>query len=409
MNLNNLEKYAELIVKRGLNLQKDQILVINSPIECAPFAREVAKAAYLAGAKDVVINYKDELFSKIRFLHAPDIVFEEFPDWQKDFYLTYLHQKAAFLSIAASDPEIFKDVDPNRLSTAQKVANTALKEYREKVMNNENAWCVVSVPTIAWAKKVFSHLPEDKAYNKLFDVILKTVRVDTEDPIKAWDEHKDNLNKRADYLNKSDFSYLIFKNSAGTDLKLELAEDHVWLSALEYTPEGIGFIANMPTEEVFSMPKKTGVNGTVVSSKPLNYNGNLIDNFSLTFKDGKVVDFSAKKGSEVLKRLLEMDEGAPYLGEVALVPVDSPISNSGILFYNTLFDENASCHLALGKAYNVCLKDGTKMSQEQLAQKGANDSLIHVDFMIGTKDLSIIGVTKDGKEQVVFQDGNFAI
>jgi aminopeptidase len=408
MDTKMLEKYARLIVKTGVNIQKGQTMVITSPIECASFARMVAQFAYEEGARDVVLNWKDELLAKIRFMQAPEEVFEEFPEWQKEFYLSYVKQGAAFVSIAASDPELFKDVNPGRLVKVQKASNTALKEYRERIMSNKNSWCVVSIPTTAWARKVFPKLSEEQAVEALWEAILKTVRVDTTDPVAAWEEHKGNLKKHAEFLNTHQFESLQYKNSLGTDLKIELPKNHVWLGGSEFTPEGLEFLANMPTEEVFTMPKKTGANGTVFSSKPLNYNGNLIDDFSITFKEGKVVDFTAKQGYEILKGLVETDEGSHFLGEVALVPYNSPISNSNILYYNTLFDENASCHLAIGKAYPVCIKDGENMSNEELKALGVNDSLTHVDFMIGTKDLEIIGITAEGKEIAVFKNGDFA-
>ena len=403
-----LEKYADLIVKTGVNLQKGQTLVISTPIECASFARMIAEVAYLAGARDVVMNWKDELFSKIRFLQAPEEVFEEFPEWQKEFYISYVKQGAAFISIAASDPELLKDVNPDRVAKVQKTSNLALQEYRERLMSNKNAWCVVSIPTKSWAKKVFPKLSEDEAMEKLWDAIFKTVRVDSEDPVAVWAEHKNKLKASADFLNSHQFKFLHYKNSLGTDLEIELPADHIWLGGSEYTPEGIEFIANMPTEEVFTLPKKTGVNGHVVSSMPLNYNGNLIDQFTLTFKAGRIIDFTAVQGYQVLKKLIETDEGSSYLGEVALVPYDSPISNAKILYFNTLFDENASCHLAIGKAYPVCIKNGKNMNNSELTQLGVNDSLTHVDFMIGTQDLEIIGVTATGVKIPVFKNGNFA-
>lgn len=408
MNNLALEKYARLIVKTGVNIQKGQTMVIMSPIECADFTRMVAQYAYEEGARDVVVTWKDELLSKIRFLKAPEEVFEEFPGWQKEFYLSYVKQGAAFVNIAASDPELLKDVDPGRVVKAQKAGNTALKEYRERLMSNKNSWCIVSIPTKSWAKKVFSGLTEDEAVEKLWEAILNTVRVDTDDPVAAWEEHKENLKKRAEFLNTNQFQYLKYKNSIGTDLTIELPKNHIWLGGSEYTPEGLEFIANMPTEEVFTLPKKTGVQGKVVSSKPLNYNGNVINNFSLTFTDGKITDFTAEQGAEILKGLIETDEGSAYLGEVALVPYHSPISNSNILYFNTLFDENASCHLAIGKAYPVCIKDGENLAKEELEALGVNDSLAHVDFMIGTKDLEITGITAAGKEIPVFKNGDFA-
>jgi aminopeptidase len=226
--------------------------------------------------------------------------------------------------------------------------------------------------------------------------------------VAAWEDHKARLKTSMDFLNARNFKYLHYKNSIGTDLMIELPENHIWLGGSDFTPEGHEFIANMPTEEVFTLPKKDGVNGTVVSSMPLNFNGNLIENFSFTFKDGRIVDFKAEKGSEVLKSIIDNDEGAHYLGEVALVPYDSPISQLGILFYNTLFDENASCHLAIGNAYPVCLKNGENMKEDELKNAGSNVSIAHVDFMIGTRDLSITGVTSSGEEIPVFINGNFA-
>ncbi|MCO5388613.1 MAG: aminopeptidase [Desulfosporosinus sp.] len=409
MNNNLLEKYAHLIVKTGINLQDNQTLVISAPIECASFTRLVAQKAYQEGARDVVIQWRDELFSKIRYLHAPEEIFEEFPEWQKEFYLSYVHQGAAFLSIAASDPELMKDVSPERITKAQKASNTALKDYRDRLMSNKNTWCVVSIPTASWSKKVFPHLSEEESIEKLWDVILKTVRADTDNPIDSWEEHKANLKTRMDFLNSLALTSLHYKNSLGTDLIIELPENHIWLGGSEFTPEGIEFIANMPTEEVFTLPKKTGVNGKVVSSLPLNYNGNLIENFSMTFKDGKIVDFSAEKGCETLKTIIETDDGSHFLGEVALVPYDSPISNSNILFFNTLFDENASCHLALGKAYPVCMKNSADLTPEDFPKLGINESLVHVDFMIGTSDLEILGMTSDGNSIPIFRNGNFAL
>ena len=403
-----LEKYARLVVKTGVNIQKDQILVVNSPIECADFARKIAKEAYAAGAKDVVVSWNDEKLSKIRFTDAPDKVFDEFPNWRKEMYLGYAKEGAAFVSIAASDPEILKDVNPDRIARMQKVSGNALKEYRERMMNNKNTWCVVSIPTVSWAKKIFPQLSEAEAVARLWDAILETVRVGDGDPIAAWQSHLKTLTKSKELMNEYNFTRLHYKNALGTDLTVELPKGHIWLSGAEFTPDGREFVANMPTEEVFTLPKKHGVNGTVVSSKPLNYHGNLIENFKLTFKDGKVIEYSAKKGQSILEKLLTADESSAYLGEVALVPHDSPISNLNILFYNTLFDENASCHLAFGKAYPVCIEGGDKMDESALEAAEVNDSLIHEDFMIGTADLEITGITQDGKEVAVFKNGNFA-
>ena len=409
MKGSKLHKYAQLLVKTGINLKKDQILVLSVPIECAEFARAIAEVAYDAGAKDVVIRWIDEISTRIRYLKGPEELFDTLPSWQKEFYLSYVRQDAAFLTISASDPENLKEVDPLRIQRSSKAFSEACSEYRQRMMNNINVWCVASVPTPSWAKKVFPDVTEEEAVNKLWDAIFEAVRVNEADPVAAWESHKDALKKRMAYLNEMNFKTLHYSNSLGTDLTIELPEGHIWLGGSDFTPEGHEFIANMPTEEVFTAPKRTGVNGRVVSSMPLNFNGSLIDGFEFTFKDGKVVSYKAKVGEEQLKRLLETDEGAMYLGEVALVQYDSPISNMGILFYNTLFDENASCHLAIGKAYPVNVKGGEHMDSATLIANGINDSITHEDFMVGTKDLNIIGTTQDGKQVQIFKDGNFAI
>jgi aminopeptidase len=289
-----------------------------------------------------------------------------------------------------------------------KATQTAVKEYMDRLMSSKNTWSIAPIPSAAWAKMVFPDMPEEAAVEKLWEEILKAVKADKEDPVAAWEEHKANLKKSMNFLNMNSFRKLHIKNSRGTDLVVELPEGHQWLGGSEFTDFGIEFLANMPTEEVFTLPVKTGVDGKAVSTKPLSYNGNIIDNFSITFKNGKITEYNAETGYDVLKSLVETDEGSHYLGEVALVPFDSAISQSGILFYNTLFDENASCHLAIGKAYLGCIKDAESKTKEQLEGLGINDSLTHVDFMIGSSDLEITGTTAEGKEVPVFKNGNFA-
>lgn len=409
MDKNLLKNYARLLVKIGINIQPNQTLVISSPVDCADFARLITETAYEEGAREVVLNWNDDIVSKLRYLYAPDEVFDQFPEWRKQFYLSYAEQGAAFLSISASDPELMKDVDPGRIARAKKTASIELKEHSDNLMNNRNVWCVASVPTPSWAAKVFPGIPQDQAVEKLWNAILTSVRADDQDPVEAWKIHKTSLKQKLDKLNDMQLQWIHIRNKLGTDLKIELPEDNIWLGGSDISEDGIEFIANMPTEEIFTSPARNGVNGRVVSSMPLNYNGSLIEDFSFTFKDGEIVDFSAKKGYDSLKHLIETDEGSRFLGEVALVPYDSPVSNLNILFYNTLFDENASCHLAIGKAYPVSLRGGESMTREELLDAGINDSLVHVDFMFGTPDLEIDGLTKDGQRAAIFRKGNFAL
>lgn len=405
---NLLEKYAELIVKVGINLQKDQPLVINSPVEGIEFVRLIAKHAYESGAKEVHVNWNDGQLTRMKYEYAPMEVFENFPKWYADGLEDYAEKGAGFVSISAQDPYLLKGVDPKKIAANNKSSSMALKGFMKYTMNDLNAWCVMSIPTKDWAKRVFPDVDEDEAVEKLWDAIFKAVRIYEDNPIEAWQDHLKNLNDKINFLNEKNFKKLYYKSSNGTDLTVQLPEGHIWAGGGGKNVKDVYFVANMPTEEVFTMPHKYGVDGVVYSTKPLNYGGNLINNFSLTFKDGKVVDFTAEEGYEVLKDLLELDEGAKRLGEVALVPYDSPISNSNIIFYNTLFDENASCHFALGKAYPTNIKGGPDMSEEELDKAGVNDSLTHVDFMVGSKDLSIIGETKDGEKIQIFENGNWA-
>ena len=408
-NFNNLlDKYANLCVRVGINIQKDQPLVINAPVEGVEFVRLLAKRAYEAGAKEVYVNWNDGDITRMKFEYAPMEVFENFPKWYADGMEDYAEKGAGFISISAQDPYLLKGIDPKKIAANNKSSSIALKKFREYTMNDINSWCVISIPTKKWAKRVFPDVNEEEAVEKLWDAIFKALRIYEEDPVEAWKNHLNNIESKVKFLNEINFKKLYYKSSNGTDLEVELPEGHVWAGGGGNNSKGVYFVANMPTEEVFTMPHKYRVNGVVYSTKPLNYGGNLINNFSLTFKDGKVVDFTADEGYEVLKDLLDLDEGAKRLGEVALVPYDSPISNSNIIFYNTLFDENASCHFALGKAYPTNLKGGPDMNEEELDKAGVNDSLTHVDFMVGTDDLSIVGETREGKKVQIFEKGNWA-
>ena len=404
-----LEEYARLIVRMGVNLQTDQPLVINAPLACADFARRVASAAYDAGAHDVTVAWNDERLARLRYDKAKKSVFTEFPEWRRRLYEDSAAEGAAFVTIHAADPEIFSGVEPERLTLAQQAAGAALLEYRQRLMSNKNAWCVVSIPTESWASKVFPEDAPDVAVENLWQAIFAAVRLAPgEDAAVRWQKHIEFLARAAKFMNDHAFSRLEYKNALGTNLSIELPEGHIWMGGAEKTQDGVTFVANMPTEEIYTLPKRDGVNGTVKATRPLNVNGNLVEGFSLTFKDGKVVDYKAERGAEILKELFSTDEGASYLGEVALVPYDSPISKSGVLFFNTLFDENAACHLAFGKAYPTCIEGGETMTSVELLQRGVNDSLVHEDFMVGSKDLAIDGIEADGTRVPVFREGNFA-
>lgn len=403
----NLEKYAELSVKIGVNIQPGQTLVVNAPITSAEFVRLVAIQAYEAGAKNVHVEWGDEELTKIKFEKAPEEAFKEYPMWKAKGYEDMAEEGSAFLFILANNPDLLKGIDPSRIATANRTSGKALEKYREYTMGDKVSWSVLAVPSKEWAKKVYPNIEESEQINKLWDAIFSATRIDQEDPILAWKEHDENLQKRLILLNERNYKKLYYKGP-GTDLTIELPEDHIWLGGGSKNDKGTYFFANIPTEEVFTLPLKTGINGVVSSTMPLNYAGTLIENFSLTFKDGRIVDFSAEEGYETLKHLIETDEGSHYLGEVALVPHDSPISNLNTIFYNTLFDENASCHLAIGNAYTPCIKDGPNLSKEELIQKGANSSLTHVDFMVGSNKLNIDGERADGTREAIFIEGNWA-
>lgn len=403
-----MEKYAELALKVGVNLQKNQALMVNAPIEGADFTRIVARKAYEMGAKDVHINWTDDELTLLKFEHAPDEVIGTFPEWQVKLYDSYAEDGAAVLSIRSTNPDLLQNIDPKRVAMANKAAAEALKNFRKYTMNDKIAWSIISIPSGDWAQKIFPDASREEAVERLWDAIVKIVRVDQENPIAAWEKHNETLRKAHEVLNEKKYKKLIF-TAPGTDLEIELPEGHIWKGGAAVTESGTVFNPNMPTEEVFTLPHKYGVNGTVSSTKPLNYGGSVIDNFQLTFKDGKVVDFKAEQGEEVLKHLLESDEGAKRLGEVALVPNESPVSQSGLIFYNTLFDENASCHIALGKAYPTNLEGGSSMNEEELDKHGVNDSLVHVDFMIGSDKLDIDGVKADGTKEPVFRSGTWAL
>lgn len=410
MNLNEkLMKYADLVVKMGVNIQKDQILCLNCPVEYAEFGRMIAKCAYEAGAKEVVMNYRDEKLARMKYDYAPLEVFENFPEWLALKMNGYAEKGAAFMSILAEDPEIFNGVSSDKLLANAKASEKALKGYRECFDKSELQWNLFAVPNPAWAKKVFPDLEEKEAIEKLWEAIFKTVYIGEKDAVAEWKKHDETFIEKCKYLNEKQFKKLHYKNSLGTDFTVGMPENHIWAGGGENSTKGVRFFPNMPTEEVFTAPDCRCAEGKVVSSMPLSYQGTLINKFSVTFKEGKVVEFSAEEGYEALERLLNTDEGSRRLGEVALVPYDSAISNMGLLFYNTLFDENASCHLAFGKCYPNTIKGGEFLSKEDLQKLGGNDSINHVDFMVGSKDLKVTGIDAEGKETVIFENGNWAI
>ncbi|GIP59446.1 aminopeptidase [Paenibacillus sp. FSL W8-0186] len=403
-----LQKYAELAVKIGVQIQKGQNLIINATIDSAELVRLIVKEAYNEGARFVKVNWSDDTVTRLRYDMAADDSFLDEPKWYAGEMLEYVENNAAVLHVISSDPDLLNGVPTERLTNHQKTYSKAMTKYRQLQMANFFTWSIVAVPSKAWAAKVFPNLPEDQQVPALWEAIFRTVRVDQPDPVAAWKEHIANLSQKADYLNRKKFQKLHYV-APGTDLTIELPADHLWVAAESDNDKGVSFLANLPTEEVFTAPLKTGVNGTVSSTKPLSYSGNIIDKFSLTFENGKIVGYKAEQGEATLKQLVEMDEGASYLGEVALVPHGSPISQSGLLFYNTLFDENASNHLAIGAGYAFTLNGGTTMSQEQLQEAGLNQSLVHVDFMIGSGEMDIYGISADGEQEQIFAKGNWAI
>lgn len=404
-----LHEYAALLIRIGLNIQKGQRLVISSPVECAYFARLCAEEAYAEGCREVVMNWHDDAMARLKYLYADDEIFDTVPLWRRHFFNDHALEGAAYLAISASDPENFRGVEHSRIVRAQQASGKALKDFDRLQMCGGFPWCIASVPIPSWAKTVFPDVSEEEAMEKLWDAIFASVRIGGDGTcVEKWHQHLATLHNRVEKLNALNFRSLHYTNSLGTDLTVELPEGHIWEAGNDVTLSGQEYVANMPTEELYTSPLKTGVNGVVYASMPLVHDGSIIDGFHFVVRDGKIVEAHAQKGEETLRGAISVDEGASYFGEIALVPYDSPISNQKILFYNTLFDENAACHIAFGEAY-PCLQGGQKMTKEELKAHGLNDSITHVDFMIGTPDLSIVGTTHDGREVPVFVNGNFAI
>ncbi len=402
------DKLAELLVKKGVNVQKDQPVIVNASVRDADFVEKVVKYAYEAGAKYVSVEWGDSKISKMAYQYQSMETLSEIPQHMYDKRKYQQDGGACYISIASGKPGEMADVDGEKIRAVNMAYYSKMADLMSYTMNNEGQWTIAGVPSLEWAKVVFPDLPDDEAFEKLGDAIFAVTRVtEDNDPIADWNEHDKELIEHAKKLNEYNFEKLHFTSELGTDLYVGLVKDHIWVGGGCTTPKGVYFDPNMPTEEIFCMPLKTGTNGIVYASKPLSYNGKVIKDFWLRFEDGKVVDYDAKEEKEALSILLDFDEGSRYLGEVALVPYDSPISKSGILFFNTLYDENAACHLALGRPYPENIKGGEEMSKEELAAHGANDSMQHNDFMFGTKEMDIDGIKEDGTVVPVFRKGNF--
>lgn len=401
-----LSKYAQLIIRVGINVKKGEDLFVRAPIDAKNLVRLCVKESYLAGARHVYVEYRDEEIDFLKYTMGDEDIFDTYPKWQADKLNDLAKSGCSFLSIVGEDPELFKSVKADRIQRFQKASGQAIKTYRNYAMADKLKWCVVAAATPSWAKIVFPDLEKDQALTKLWEQILDCSRVD-ENPIKAWTDHNKNLKDKTKFLNDHKFKYLKYK-SATADLTVRLVNDHIWLSGSALDPKGTSFTPNIPTEEIYTMPDKYGVNGYVKSTKPLVYGGNVIEAMELTFKDGKIIDYSAETGIDTLKKLIETDEGSHYLGEIALVPYKSPISMTDTVFFNTLFDENASCHFAIGAAYRTNIKGGENISEEDLDRYGVNDSITHVDFMIGSEDLNIAAITEDGMEVLLFKNGSWA-
>ncbi len=400
-----LKEYATLLIRVGLHIERGMELMIHAPVDAAPFARLCVDAAYEAGAKDVTVIWHDDHVTRAHFLFADDEVFESTPKWRMELLNGKAREGVPHLFIEASDPMNLKDVAPARLLTNARTRGRDLEEFHRLETTSFFPWCIASVPIQSWADRVFPG--RENNMELLWDAIFEAVRVGGDGgAVSRWETHLATLKERTEKLNAYRFATLHYKNSLGTDLTVALPEGHLWQSGEEKTPDGHPFVANMPTEEIFTAPLKTGVNGVAYAAMPLVEDGNVIRDFHLVFKDGKIVEVHAKEGEEILKNAIAVDEGASFLGEIALISYDSPISKQKILYYETLFDENASSHLAFGAAY-PCIEGGGAMSDEELSAHGLNVSTQHTDFMIGTADLSIVGVTHDGKEVQVFKDGNF--
>ena len=403
-----LDTYARLTVKTGLNIQKDQQLLITAPLDAVPLVRRITEHAYKAGASLVTTIYADDETTLARYRHAPEEAFDTAPGWLFDGMAEAFRGGAARLAIAGENPALLAGQDPGKLSRANKARSKAYRPALELITGFAINWCVIAAATPAWAKSVFPGLPEAEAMERLWRAIFACTKADLPDPIAAWEQHNADLRRRTEFLNQRRYRALKYKGP-GTDLMLGLAEEHVWKGGGGKALNGVFCNANIPTEEVFTAPHKDMVDGTVCSSKPLSYQGSLIDGIKVRFERGRIVEMTAEKGQDAFRNLIDTDEGAARLGEVALVPHSSPISKSGLIFNNTLFDENAASHIAVGQSYTENIRDGSKRSKQELAALGANASLVHVDWMIGSGELDVDGILADGSSEALMRKGEWAI
>jgi aminopeptidase len=409
----SLRRYAELTIKIGLNLQPGQRLIISDPrragvpLEIAPLVRHLVEYAYKAGAPLVDVVWRDDAVQRLRFQHAPRDSFEEWPTSQPKGLLEHFERGGALLSIQAANPDLLTDQDLNLVALLQKTAYAQYLPTSDFTSRNLVQWCVIAASYAGWARKVFPDLPPAAGEAKLWEALFRVCRADLPDPIAAWKEHVRQLVARSEYLNRKRYRRLHY-TGPGTDLTLGLPPDHLWNAAQSKTPKDIAFTANLPTEEVFTLPHSAEAEGTIVASRPLNYGDTLIDGFTVKFAGGRAVEAHARSGETVLRKMLAADANGSRLGEVALVPHSSPISQSGIMFYNTLLDENCASHLAFGRAYKFCMRGGESMSDEAFVAAGGNHSILHVDFMVGSGDMSIDGITADGKFEPVMRKGEWA-
>lgn len=409
-NENMYRKLAVLAVRRGANVQKGQPLVIRADVRDYPFVEMIAEEAYNAGAAYVDVRWRNQAITRLDYLNQSEETLADIGQWAVDREQEAHDKGACYLSVISDKPGSLKGIPASKISAYQKAFHEKMGPLQAYTMNNIGQWCVLGTASKEWAKAVFPELSEEEAFEKLEAVLFDVTGVtEDNDPVAYWQAHDAGLISHARKMTEFNFKELHFKNSLGTDLHVGLVEDHIWVGGGCTTPAGVYFDPNLPTEEVFCMPHREKVNGTVVSSRPLSYNGVLIDHFTLKFENGKVVEHHAEKEEEALTQLLDFDEGSRHLGEVALVPHESKISQSGILFYNTLYDENASCHLALGRPYPENIRGGEEMSPEELKEKGGNASLQHEDFMFGTADMSVDGIMHDGTVIPVFRNGSFVI